>query len=1291
MNSHGTLHALATRRWLTSLSLAGAVMLCALVSQAASPPAKGPKSKSPAARSAGTKAGATANYPVKKASASAPEIYRLDDLPANAKKPRPAMGKLSDDERAPKALPHRLIKAAQPALRPRDEEVPVPPSPGGATRQDSLMFQTEEQAQAKSYGCLACHQGIEPMHTSKTVQLGCCDCHGGDPTATTKECAHVPPKYPESWPSSANPERTYALLNLESPEFVRFVNPGDWRAANISCGTTGCHETEVHNNRKSIMGHSAMVPGSALYNNGSVPNKIYRWGEVYSEGGRANRVFSTPAPTNRDYYVKGVLPWIDPVPAFQMTQPGNIFRVLEINNNATSLRGPGTDFRQDAVFLNVVKTKLNDPTMTFLGNNDHPGDFRSSGCTSCHVLYANDRDPVHSAHIANFGNKGFTATGDRSIPRGESGHPIKHQLTRVIPSSQCMTCHFHQGSGALANYYGYMWWDYESDADQVYSRYGNPIPGGAIGEDSNKRMYDLAPDVNPHIKGNEFADFHNVGWIMQAVYQRDKKGNLVDDKGKQIPKNDPDWHKRAVHLSDIHLQKGMHCIDCHFKQDSHGDGKLYGTMIDAVEINCRDCHGTVQTYANLITSNHPGGNDLTKGTTPFGDQRFYKKGEQIMQRSAVSRDKEWEVVQVKDVVTPGHAKYNKDAHYAKTVERDGVTWGKVEEADEECKRAHTDTSMNCYACHSSWNTTCAGCHLDAKTNVRAEMNHYDAGFTKVYAAYNPQAMRSDGFFLGKNGSVKGNLVSPVRSASGVVVSAAAGNRQMVVHQQPTIAAEGNSGHAFSPNPPHTVGGKGATRKCTDCHVADKGDNNATMASVLGLGIRGSDFIGRYVWIAEGHRGIEAVRIAAGEEAFPNPIIGSNLHRLVDAEGYRRHYQEQDGQLRTAYHHRSRNARSIVHVGEWMLVADGKHGFQVLDTANVHNKDVANHIVTAGLSPLGQRQHVPTKDATSVAMAVNLPTDAYRTHRPENQEQPLHPLFRYAYVTDSVEGLILIEINTLFDGNPSNNFLRRTVTFNPDGILSGAVDVKIHGTYAYVLTCHDLLVVVDISEPCNPTVVAKMGAPALNGPRAIDIQFRFAFICDSEGLKVVDITSPFLPTLVAAAPIRDARDVVIMRTYAYIAAGPDGLAVLDVENPTTPGGLRFFTAQGCINDATALAVETVYGSFFVHLADGVNGLRVIQVVTPADGHESKGFSPDPNPRLVATYRTKGPAIAVAEGMPRDHYVDIDGNQFSVFGRLGSRPFNYEEMKRMYLRGGKLYTVTDEPPELRTALPSVPRRR
>src|SRR5207253_615518 len=87
-----------------------------------------------------------------------------------------------------------------------------------------------------------------------------------------------------------------------------------------------------------------------------------------------------------------------------------------------------------------------------------------------------------------------------------------------------------------------------------------------------------------------------------------------------------------VHLMDIHLEKGMHCVDCHFVQDSHGNTKLYQEVRAAIEIQCIDCHGTVTKFATLRTTgpaaadrspeNPTGGRDLTLLRTPFGKRRF---------------------------------------------------------------------------------------------------------------------------------------------------------------------------------------------------------------------------------------------------------------------------------------------------------------------------------------------------------------------------------------------------------------------------------------------------------------------------------------------------------------------------------------------------------------------------------------------------------------------------------------------------------------------------------------------
>jgi hypothetical protein len=85
----------------------------------------------------------------------------------------------------------------------------------------------------------------------------------------------VKPCNPQGWPTSGNPVRSYTLLNHESPEFIRFVNPGDLRVAHIACGS--CHQREVLEVKKSMMTHGCMLWGAALYNNGSVPIIVAVW------------------------------------------------------------------------------------------------------------------------------------------------------------------------------------------------------------------------------------------------------------------------------------------------------------------------------------------------------------------------------------------------------------------------------------------------------------------------------------------------------------------------------------------------------------------------------------------------------------------------------------------------------------------------------------------------------------------------------------------------------------------------------------------------------------------------------------------------------------------------------------------------------------------------------------------------------------------------------------------------------------------------------------------------------
>jgi hypothetical protein len=1161
---------------------------------------------------------------------------------------------------------------------------------------EPLLVQTQTIADTKSSGCLACHAGIEPMHASPAVKLGCTDCHGGDATAKTKEQAHVQPRNKEIFKTSANPPRTYTALLDESPEFVRFMNPGDLRVARETCGS--CHQQQTAAVPRSTMTTSAVFWAAVGYANGLISQKPAFLGESYNRDGNPQVLLPAQPPTAYQI-ARGALPQLVPLPRWEAFQPGEYFRAFErggIANNTfppdignpnpgeeagkpdirLGNRGRGTGSRISPGLINLHKTRLNDPHLSFLGTNEHPGDYRSSGCTACHVVYANDRDPLHSGPFAAAGHTGLSQTADQSIPKDEKGHPIRHQLTRAVPTSQCMSCHMHQPNSFVNTYLGYTMWDYESDAALLWpkeQRYPteaekraslehNPEGAAPRGLWTNIDFLEKVSTLNAQAKNTQFADYHGHGWNFMAVYKRDRKGNLLDANDNVVAFDDPDKFQKAVHLQDIHLERGMHCADCHFSQDEHGNGQLYGEYGNNIEIECQDCHGTTTSVTNLRTSgpaapqrgsdprSPQGGTDLRLGVTPFGRRRFaWLPDGRLMQRSMINPGMEWEVKQVIDTITAGNRNYNERSHAAKAIQPHNAT-------------------MTCYACHTSWMTSCSGCHLPQEQNVASPMNHYEGTTTRNYASYNPQVIRTDAFMLGVNSPIKGGKLAPVRSSSALVISSTNQQRQRIYIQQPPIAASGYSSQAFNAHVPHTVRGR-ETQGCGSCHVTRQNDNNAWMAQLLLQGTNFVNFIGRYAYVATGPEGFEAVAVTEWDE--PQAVIGSSLHKIVYPDYYAQH--EKNGkELQTAHHHHAGDARSIQLRGEYVFVANGEEGFEVYDVANVDNKDFSERLVSAPVSPFGQRTFVKTKFAAAVALPTTMPMDPTRKTQfiPENQEQPIHPLYRYAYIADREEGLILVDVTTLTDANPANNFFTRALTWNPDGILRGANAIAIAGRWA-LIGADQGLVLVDVDQPLQPRVVATVaGIGKITG---IAVQFRYAFVTGAKGLQTVDITDPAQPRIVATVPIADARNVYVARTYAYVAGGREGLIIVDVENPEKP-----FIDQAVhddLHDVYDVKVGSTNASTFAYVADGEGGLKILQLTSPEWTPGYAGFSPRPVPRLIATRHTHGPALAISKGLDRDRAVDESGNQVSIFNRIGARPMTLDEMRRLYMRNGKLYTVTE----------------
>ena len=1374
-----------------------------------------------------------------------------------------------------------LLLGGAPQTTAAEKEKPVKRDYSLVTAPPAPATQTIAEMQAKSDGCYSCHVKTDAptMHTSSAVRLGCVDCHGGNASVrgdsslehddplyvSARDRAHVLPKYPDSWhfPSSANPKQSYALLNKESPEFIKFNNPSDYRVAREACGA--CHMPIIEAGERSLMATGAMLWGGAAYNNGILPAKNYILGEAYTRDGRPAKILSPgtggkPGTVTEAEKKRGAIGTMYPMPTWHVIPPADVFRVFErggrtINSqfpeiglpNPTgsiqrleepgrpdlkqSNRGAGTGLRVAIPVLNIHKTRLNDPFTWFMGTNDQPGDYRHSGCASCHVVYANDREPRHSLTYAKYGRDGQSVTVDPTIsgklePKGgkygkkgghgsshgpkhgsvkspedhlaeegvdfkanfygekgqkEKGHPLRHVFTRSIPTAQCMNCHMHQPNIFLNSYLGYTMWDYESDAPFMWPGPHNKTPkppgmseeqyqktfkqqkyptAAEVREVLNRNPEGAAPkglwgdldflrnvyDLNSELTDTQFADYHGHGWNFRAIFKRDREGNLLDKDNNIVANDDPEKFRKkgegkfvepgvnpgkAVHLMSIHAEKGMQCADCHYAQDSHGNGLIYAEVANAIEIGCKDCHGTADALPTLRTSGPaapPKGHNMALLRNPDGQRRFEwtynDAGEKVLiQRSIVDPDLEWEVSLTKNSVDPTSTTFNAKAARSKLMSKWGAEDGSfafgtgVAEDD----RAHGEEEMACFTCHLSWTTSCGGCHLPIEANWKSKLHKYDGETTRNFATYNPQVARDQMFQLGKHQTTKGNQVAPVRSTSALILSSTNINRERIYVQQPPVSAIGFSSQAFAPHFPHTVR-MTETKQCSDCHLSEAEDNNAIMSQLLLLGTNYVNFVGLNAWVGL-DTGFEAVRVTEWDE--PQAVLGSYLHKYSYPDYWKMHVEDNGRELKdwvrgkafdddlsgetkafeefANVHEGTRDAvRCLQLRGEYMFVAEGKGGFKVYDVASIGNKGVSERIITAPFSGMGHDTHVKTKNATCMALATNQPINPLRNTaemRAANEEQPFLPIYSYAAITDSEEGLILVDVNTMADGEFRNNKLSRAVTWNEGGILNGARHIHLAGEIAYI-TADKGLVVVDLSDPMKPQVAAVR---ELNDARASAIQFRYLWVTDADGVKLFDVTNLRNPVARPEGTVRmaNAQRLYLARTYAYVAAKQDGLVILDITKPMAPKIYRKETLGGTLNDAEDVVVGSTNASLFAYVADGMNGMKVLQLTSPDSQPNFYGFSPAPVPELIAWARTKGSALAVSKGLDRDRAVDETGGQMAVFGRLGSRPFNRQEMERMFLtRAGVPWKVSDRPnmnawiggrglPARRSAAPSVPR--
>jgi len=602
--------------------------------------------------------------------------------------------------------------------------------------------ETGTLTQQTTSSCMLCHNGslqedysgpgIENPHPFPGAdEIACTTCHGGDGDGADMLASHVPPPtqigdrayqttHARAWfnkltLAGMDKYADYVVngITYTALDYLQFVNPGDLRVTKLGRGCGQCHANHAEDVNSGLLATEAGILAGARYQFGAdnvVPENAGLYEDTAADYGV--RAVSDASPNlARVGEVTRLLEY----PVFSVSgQVGGVWNNLAEFSAAALADDQLADGRVVTgsplmkLYNDQISFTCGDCHLGSAGQNNRAGDFRSSGCSACHMPYSlGGRAGSSDANV----NKLEPLDPD-DIDEPERAHPRSHQIHgvnrmlangAVVPAIDDITCAgCHQGSNrTVLQYWGIR---LDQNADVVNNR---QYPANAVTRRSthaDTRLYDPAVGNNTFNgrNGNQYLEFE------------DYDGDGRDDTPP-----------------DIHHEKGLGCTDCHGSFDIHGgDATTAGTEISSrmeqqVAIRCENCHGTVDAYAASASGTAYDGTTKELAMDSEGNalRHVVRQSDGVFFLTSKLDGRVHYVPQTRDAVvdsskthpTTGQVLYSAKASYAMG-RADGDPSngiGPQQTAGVTPGFAHSDR-MDCAACHSSWTNTCMGCHLSGE-------------------------------------------------------------------------------------------------------------------------------------------------------------------------------------------------------------------------------------------------------------------------------------------------------------------------------------------------------------------------------------------------------------------------------------------------------------------------------------------------------------------------------------------------------------------------------------------------
>jgi hypothetical protein len=604
--------------------------------------------------------------------------------------------------------------------------------------------------------CMSCHNGAttnndytgagltNPHPFAGAQNIRCTVCHGGNGNGEGKLGSHVPP--PPEIGDDQNlvndpvayfnrlsltgidkyPDYTVDGVNYSAIDYLQFINPGDLRVVTDgrSCGR--CHGSRhVEWVSRSPLATETGILSGAMYAAG-LQNQIREHRGLYQDTAAdlAFRAISNPDYIQNQANIGAVGRLIEfPVSSQYNVQGGfQIFNnaFYDANNLANDLYNAA---EQNGAYTNRVRPNsalatlyheqiaftCGDCHLGSAGANNRFGDFRSSGCTACHMAYSPDgRSRSTDPNVDR-----FEPANPDQIVAPERPHITMHRIQNVaktlpngefvtgIQDQACAGC--HQGSNRTVMQFWGIRLDQNQDLTNNQQYPANPANFQNTANDP--RLFD------PGVNNNTFNGRNANQYIAYEDYDNDNRDDTP---------------------ADIHHEAGLGCIDCHGSRDLHGGapndesgGQIRSRQEQVVAIQCENCHGSVEQYAytqpcltyadtEAECAVDTKGNPLRHVTREASTGNYFLISRLDGQRHYLPQTRDTVIQNNKINPLTRQLVYSEKASYAMgRADADVATGIGPMQANPLLYTngfSHSD-NMDCASCHASWTNSCIGCHL----------------------------------------------------------------------------------------------------------------------------------------------------------------------------------------------------------------------------------------------------------------------------------------------------------------------------------------------------------------------------------------------------------------------------------------------------------------------------------------------------------------------------------------------------------------------------------------------------